>query len=301
MVDDTKRGHPVQGGHSVWFSARDGLRIHVRVYKPVSASTGDVVCLPGLSRNSRDFDLLASALANHAKHPKTVYCFDFRGRGLSDHDSDWHNYNILKEAEDVIDGLTAFDIEHAGFVGTSRGGLVTMVLTALRPGTLSRVVFNDIGPVMEGDGLTQIRLYLQRLPKPRDWAEARSIQKSVMEKSFTAMGENDWVREAWCRYRDINGEIRPDHDPQLVKTLTGLDLEARLPTMWPQFTGLRKVPLLVLRGQNSTLLRPSTLERMHAAHPTMQSLEIANQGHAPLLTGEDTIGPISEFLTGRHR
>ncbi|MGB7431908.1 MAG: alpha/beta hydrolase [Ahrensia sp.] len=285
------------GGESTFISARDGLKLHVRIYKPSVPTTAlPVICLPGLSRNGRDFDLLARHLSTDAKTPRAVYCLDFRGRGLSGYDSNWSNYNILTEAEDTVMVLTALGLAHGVFVGTSRGGLVTMIMSALRPGAIKGVVFNDIGPVIEGAGLTQIRLYLQRQPKPTSWANAAELQRSVMAKAFTAMDPDEWMREAHARYRSFDGTIRPDHDPNLIKTLTGIDLEARLPTMWPQFDGLRHAPLMIIRGGNSTLLSEKTVEAMVERHPKATAITAQNQGHAPLLTKADTIGPIAEFI-----
>lgn len=269
----------------------------MRVYKPAQTTSAlPVICLPGLSRNSRDFDLLARRLSGDLKLPRPVYCLDFRGRGLSGYDSDWENYNILTEAEDTVMMLTAMGIEHGVFVGTSRGGLVTMIMSALRPGAIKGVVLNDIGPVIEGAGLTQIRLYLQRQPKPTSWENAAALQRGVMSKAFTAMTDQDWNREAHARYREIDGKLRPDHDPNLIKTMTGIDLEARLPTMWPQFDGLRHAALMVVRGENSTLLSEATVESMLQHHPNAEMMTAQNQGHAPLLTKSDTIEPITTFI-----
>lgn len=275
---------------------RDGLRLHVRAFGPRDSALTPIVCLPGLSRNSRDFLGLADHFASHAKRPRRVFAFDFRGRGLSGHDSDWNNYNILTEAEDVVAGLTALNVEHAIFVGTSRGGLVTMVLTAMRPGAIKAAVLNDIGPVIEGAGLTQIRLYLKKLPAPRDWADAVAIQRNVMDKAFTALDEADWVFDAHGRYREIDGHIRPDHDPDLVKTMTAIDLGDRLPTMWPQFAGLRGVPVLVLRGENSSLLSEETVTQMADTHPNLAHVTVAGQGHAPMLHTEGALVPIDAFI-----
>lgn len=285
------------GGESMFISARDGLKLHVRVYKPSVPTTAlPVICLPGLSRNGRDFDALARRLSTAAKTPRAVYCLDFRGRGLSGYDKNWSNYNILTEAEDTVMVMTALGLEHGVFVGTSRGGLVTMIMSALRPGAIKGVVFNDIGPVIEGAGLTQIRLYLQRQPMPKNWDDAASLQRDVMSKAFTAMTDEDWQREAQVRYRKIDGTIRPDHDPNLVKTLTGIDLEARLPTMWPQFDGLNHAPMIIIRGENSTLLSEATVEAMVKRHPRATAVTAKHQGHAPLLTKPDTIEPISDFI-----
>ncbi|MEM0899708.1 MAG: alpha/beta hydrolase [Pseudomonadota bacterium] len=284
-----------QGGESHFFTARDGLKIHVRIYGK-NLSGVPVICLPGLSRNGRDFDQIAREISSDGKEPRPVYCFDFRGRGLSAYDPDWNNYNILKEAEDVVDGLTAFDIEHGYFLATSRGGLVTFVLTAMRPGAIAATILNDIGPVIEGDGLTQIRLYLSRAPEPKNWAQAASIQQDLMAKAFGVLTDDDFEREAWCRYRDIDGAIRPDHDPNLTKTLTSLSLDKPLPSMWPQFEGLRNVPVLTVRGANSNLLSQKTVEEMGQRHPNFRAVIIDGQGHAPLLINNAINQPIHEFL-----
>jgi pimeloyl-ACP methyl ester carboxylesterase len=268
----------------------------VRAFGPKDSALAPIVCLPGLSRNSRDFLGLADHFATHAKQARRVYAFDFRGRGLSGHDRDWHNYNVLTEADDVVAGLTALNIEHAIFVGTSRGGIVTMLLTAMRPGAIGAAVLNDIGPVIEGVGLTQIRLYLKQMPQPRDWAEAIALQKSVMEKSFTALDDAHWAFEAHGRYREIDRQIRADHDPALIRTLTNIDLGERLPTMWPQFAGLKGVPVLVLRGENSSLLAEETVRTMQGMHPSLTAATVSGQGHAPMLHTPGALTPIEAFV-----
>lgn len=285
-------------GESLFVSARDGLRLHVRAFGPLDSDRTPVVCLPGLSRNSRDFLGLAGHFAKHKKAPRRVLAIDFRGRGLSGYDSDWTNYNVLTEAEDVMAVLAALNIEHAIFVGTSRGGLVTMILSAMRPGAICGAILNDIGPAIEGAGLIQIRLYLKQLPQPRDWNEAVETQKSVMAKSFPAFGEPEWAFEAHGRYRRIDDILRPDHDPALVKTLTRIDPGDRLPTLWPQFAGLRAVPTLLLRGENTTILSEKTADRMAALHPALSRVTIGGQGHAPMLHTEAPLSAIDSFVAG---
>ncbi|WP_349364148.1 MAG: alpha/beta hydrolase [Roseitalea porphyridii] len=287
-------------GESIFVSARDGLRLHVRALGPRHSDRMPVLCLPGLSRNSRDFLGLAAHFANHPKAPRRVYAMDFRGRGLSGYDPNWRNYNVMTEAEDVLSVLAALDIDRAIFVGTSRGGLVTMLLTAMRPGAIGAAVLNDIGPAIEGAGLIQIRLYLKKMPQPRDWNEAVDMQKTVMAKAFPALTEEDWSFEARARYRRIDGAIRPDHDPALVRTLTAIDPGDRLPTVWPQFAGLRSVPTLLLRGENSTLLSGETAGRMAAVHPALTRVDIAGQGHAPMLHTPQALAAIEAFV-GRLR
>jgi pimeloyl-ACP methyl ester carboxylesterase len=285
-------------GESVYYSAPDGLKLHAVDYGRGQSDAIPVVCLPGLSRNSRDFARLAQQLSSGPNTRHRVVAFDYRGRGFSEWDKDWKNYNILTEAEDVLAGMAALGIQHAAILGTSRGGMIAMALAALRPTVMRAVILNDIGPVIEGDGLTQIRAYLSRAPKPRNWEEAVAFQKATMGKAFTALGKDDWEFEARGKYREINGSLQPDHDPKLVKTLTSLDLRDRLPTLWPQFDGLRNLPVLLLRGENSSLLSAKTVAKMQGRHPEFHYFEIEGQGHAPMLHTAGIPDMIASFLGG---
>lgn len=283
-------------GKSVFFSAADGLKLHAVDYGRGVSDALPVICLPGLSRNARDFSKLAAYLATDASPRRRVVAFDYRGRGLSEWDKDWKNYNVVTEAEDVLAGMAALGIEEAAFLGTSRGGLITMILSGMRPAPIRAAILNDIGPVIEGDGLAQIRAYLSRQPKPKNWEEAVAYQKAMMGKAFTAFGDDEWEFEAHGKYREIDGKLQPDHDPGLVKTLTALDLRDRPPTMWPQFLGLSNVPLLLLRGENSSLLSAKTVEKMESRRPRMTAVTIEGQGHAPMLHTAGIPQTIETFL-----
>jgi len=193
--------------------------------------------------------------------------------------------------------MAALGIEHAVFVGTSRGGLIAMALSAMRPGLMRAVVLNDVGPVIEGDGLTQIRAYLSRAPRPKDWDDAVAIQKATMGKNFPALSDEDWTLETHAKYREIKNKIVPDHDPKLVRTLTSIDLRDRLPTLWPQFFGLSALPVFVLRGEHSSLLRQETLEKMAAHHPGLRHFIVPGQGHAPLMHTAGIPERVETFLT----
>lgn len=280
----------------VYFSARDGLKLHAKDYQPIKpTNTTPVVCLPGLSRNGRDFDRLAQFLAGQKIGGRRVVALDYRGRGLSEYDPDWENYNIVTEAEDVITALTVLGIEHAIFVGTSRGGLITMVLAAARPTAIKGVVFNDIGPVIDGSGLMQIRAYLTNPPKPKNWSEAIEAQKALMEKSFPSFTDDDWKHEAECRYSLQDGIMKADYDPNLANTMKSLDASARLPTAWPQFVGLTHVPMLTIRGENSNILSQKTLKEMSETYEAMEILIVEGQGHAPALHTGDIPTKIATF------
>jgi pimeloyl-ACP methyl ester carboxylesterase len=279
-----------------FYTSQDGLRLHARVYGAASNPALPVVCLAGLTRNARDFHELALYLSRHPDDPRQVISFDYRGRGLSDHDPDWKRYDPIVEAGDVIAGMTALGIGHAAFIGTSRGGLIIHVLVAMRPTLMKAVVLNDIGPVVEGAGLAHIRAYLERAPKPKSFAEAVSIQKAASGNAFTALSDQDWERMVRAIHRDENGAPVADYDPALVKTVTSVDLSKPLPVLWPQFEGLAGIPMLAIRGATSSLLSAATLEEMAKRHPDIETVTVEGQGHAPLLETGDMPGRIAAFL-----
>lgn len=282
-----------------FYAAGDGLRLHARVYGRDDADV--VVCLPGLTRNARDFHELALYLSSRQKAPRRVIAFDYRGRGQSAWDSDWKNYTILTEAGDILAGLAALNVGHAAFIGTSRGGLILHVLGAMRPAALKAVVLNDIGPVVEGEGLAAIRTYLERAPRPKTVDEAVAVQQAAHGVAFSALVREDWERMVRALFREEGGTLVPDFDPALINSVTSTDLSQPLPTLWPQFEGLGKIPMLVVRGANSRLLSAATAEEMVKRHTDCQLVTVAGQGHAPLLETGGLPGTIAAFLDMKTR
>ena len=278
------------------YGSPDGLRLHARVYGAAIEGRAPAVCLPGLTRNARDFHDLALHLSRDAHAPRKVVAFDYRGRGLSEYDRNWKNYDPLVEAADVMAGLVALGIERAAFIGTSRGGLITFAIAAMRPGLIKAAVLNDIGPVSDGAGLAQIRGYLERAPKPRDMAGAIAIQRSAQAADFPALTDADWERAGRACFRDERGHPVADFDPALLNTLKRIDLNRPLPTLWPQFLGLRNVPVMAIRGENSRLMSADTLQEIARRHPDIQTLTVAGQGHAPFLETAGLPEKISAFL-----
>ncbi|WP_342868566.1 alpha/beta hydrolase [Hoeflea sp. AS60] len=271
---------------SVFFSATDGLRLHAADYgrdNPATRERLPVVCLPGLTRTTRDFDDLARQLSSDPKTPRRVVSFDYRGRGRSGWDKDPSRYTIIVEADDVLAGMAALGLEHAIFIGTSRGGLIMHVLAATRPGVMAAGVLNDIGPVIEGAGLVQIKAYLSRTPTPKNWTDAAQILAVAHAKSFPALSEADWMDFAHAIYVEKDGKLQADFDPSLLDGLKGVDLGTPLPTLWPQFEGLGGMPLLALRGEHSTLLSAHTLIEMKNRVPSLETITIPGHGHAPIL------------------
>lgn len=284
------------GYRSLFISARDGLRLHVRDYGEAGAAL-PVVCLPGLARTSADFHELALALAGDARRPRRVIALDYRGRGRSDYDRTWSNYDIKVELDDVLQVMAATGVHEAVFVGTSRGGLITMSMAPVRPACIKGVVLNDIGPVLDAQGLIRIRGYVGKLPAPRSWDDAADILKQVFGPQFPIVDRAEWLSYAQRTWKDKNGRLVPDYDPALMKTLEVLDLEAPLPVLWPFFDGLKHAPMLVLRGANSDLLSDETLRAMKARHPACETFTVAGQGHAPLLAGKEILTRIARLCS----
>lgn len=285
-----------QGFSDFFYSAPDGLKLYARIYGVENPDATPVACLPGLSRNARDFHELALHLSRREERPRQVIVFDYRGRGRSAYDRNWRNYDVRVEAADVDAGLVAAGIEKAHFIGTSRGGMIVHGLGSMRPTVMKSVVLNDIGPVIEGEGLAQIRSYLERSPRPRDVAEAVAIQRAAHGAAFPALAEADWQRLAAAIYRDEKGKPVADFDPALLKVVKTFDLDKPIPVIWHLFEALRGFPMLVIRGANSKLLSAATLAEMARRHPDCQTVTVEGQGHPPMLETGDLPQTIAAFF-----
>lgn len=290
-----------EGFSDFFYAAPDGLRLHARVYGETDSQHWPVVCLPGLTRNARDFHELALHLSRDARTPRKVIAFDYRGRGQSDYDPDVSHYNVGAEAEDILAGLARLAIQSAAFIGTSRGGLIIHVLGAMQPAILKAIVLNDIGPVIEVDGLAHIRAYLDPAPKPKTFLDARDAQLRIHGSDFPALTEADWSRMVSALYRETAAGLLPDFDQKLVTTLANQDFSKPLPDLWPQFDALAAIPLLAIRGANSKLLSTATLEQMQRRHGRMQAITVEGQGHAPFLETGDLPDTIAAFLDRSER
>ncbi|MBA3039414.1 MAG: alpha/beta hydrolase [Alphaproteobacteria bacterium] len=272
----------------------DGLSLHVRIYGEHLPGR-PVVCLPGLTRNSRDFHQLASILSQSA-NPSKVVTIDSRGRGLSDRDPDKSRYTLPVEALDVITVLDALQIERAAFIGTSRGGLILHLLAVSHPERLAAVMLNDIGPVIEVEGLKQIQAYLGRERQPGDFDEAAALLERVHGPAFPALTPADWRDMADAIYREIDGRIVADFDPAIAEQFRAADLEQPLPDLWKNFEAFAGKPLMTIRGGTSRLLSAETLAEMAARRPGMVPITAAGQGHAPILHLDGIAERIQSFL-----
>lgn len=281
---------------SHFISTQDGLKLHVRAYGRQDRGRLPVVCLHGLARTSADFHRLAGALSADPAKPRQVFAMDYRGRGRSDYDPNPANYNVGVELNDVLTVLTTLGIGPAVFIGTSRGGILTMLLAAVRPEVIAGAVLNDIGPVIEPQGLLRIKGYVGKLSQPASFDEGAAMLRDLFGAQFTALAASDWTAFAQRTFEERDGKLVPAYDPALAQTLAGFDIGQPLPPLWPQFDALAGVPVMVLRGENSDLLSPATVAAMRQRRPDLQVAEVAGQGHAPLLMEDGIIGRIGRFV-----
>jgi pimeloyl-ACP methyl ester carboxylesterase len=271
----------------------DGLQLYGRDYRSESTRTLPIVCLAGLSRNSRDFHPLALRLMEDGHRVVTL---DYRGRGRSDWDVDKANYNVVREAQDVVAALDHLGIERAQFIGTSRGGLILHILAATALDRIAGIILNDIGPEIESDGLQRIRDYLSKRSEFSSLAEAASALKIIHGAEFPALSADDWLEMAYALYRQAGGIWIADFDPALVELLKTMDFSKKLPDLWPQYAAMANLPVLVVRGENSRLLSRETATEMLKRHPGAKLLTVTGQGHAPLLHFNEVYAPFTEFL-----
>jgi pimeloyl-ACP methyl ester carboxylesterase len=284
LVPQPHRGRH-EHGKSLFVSSQDGLRLHVREYGTRTCTGVPVVCLPGLARSAADFDELAPAIA--AGPPERhVVVVDSRGRGHSDHDADHTNYNCMVELGDIVSVLIARGVSPAIFIGSSRGGILTMLLAAAHPSAICGVVLHDVGPVTEPQGMARIKGYLGKLPHPRTFEEGAEILRRLLGSQFPKLTAEQWLGASQRTWHFKHGTLKPAFDIGIANALAGIDVEGALPSFWNEFDALVGVPMLVVRGANSDILTAATVAAMRERRERMDAIEVPDQGHAPLLEGE---------------
>jgi len=279
---------------NITYTSQAGLQLYARDYGSRQSPLTPVLCLPGLTRNSKDFHAIASHLAPHRR----VLCPDFRGRGKSEYAAGWTDYSAEAEMRDTLDLLAAAGVHKVIAIGTSRGGLVTLQMALQRPTLFKGVVLNDVGPEIDPTGIKRIAGYAGKMSAPDSWNMAAILLRQMNDRYFPALTGDEWHAFARLSFRDENGKPALDYDPQIGTGLRrALSLtRGKLPTMWREFKALNHVPLLILRGEYSDLLSTDVAKRMVSDHPNAKLVTIPGQGHAPLLDEKNSISAIDAFL-----
>jgi pimeloyl-ACP methyl ester carboxylesterase len=280
---------------SLFVTAPDGLRLHVRSYGSRAASALPVVCLPGLARTGADFDPVAAAMAGDLAKPRLVSVLDYRGHGQSEYDRNPDNYTLAVALADLSAVLSALETAPALFVGTSYGGLLAMMLAVWRPAAIAGVILNDIGPVTEPQGWVRIKGYVGKLPVPRTFEEGAEILRWWFDAQFPKLAPQDWIAFAQGTWRQHGRRLVPAYDPKLARTLQRADLQ-HLPTLWNHFDALARVPLMVIRGARSDMLASTTLQAMVSRRDEIEVVVVPDQGHPPFLTERSLIRRITDFM-----
>ena len=274
-----------------YFRSRDGLSLFYRDYRHESADL-PVLCLPGLTRNSLDFALLAQLLADDRR----VICPDLRGRGASEYDPNWRNYNPARYCKDVWDLLDASDIESVVVIGTSLGGIMAMMMGHQQPTRVRAVVMNDIGPEMNPAGIARVVAGAGRLDTVDTFAQAVTQVKSIYEIAFP-----DWNDEQWNYYTEITycetetGRYDLNFDRNIGRAAReGVSGLAEDP--WTLYDSLGDTPALVVHGAISDILTTEIIDKMRARKPDLEVATVRNRGHAPLLDEQEAVDAISTFI-----
>jgi pimeloyl-ACP methyl ester carboxylesterase len=266
-----------------WWTSRDGLKLYARDYP---GATGEarlpVICIHGLTRNSRDFGDVASYIAAAGRR---VLAIDVRGRGRSAYDPKPMNYTPATYARDVIALFEAAGIARALFVGTSMGGLITMAMCAFRPKMVAGAVLNDVGPEVSPVGLARIASYVGKGGAIETWEDAAAYARTTNGVAFPHFTDADWMDFARRTFREENGKPVLDYDPNISVPIRAAGPKALTPKLWPFFRKLaRGRPLLLVRGETSDILDAGVARRMKAMAPRMAYAEAPGVGHAPTLS-----------------
>lgn len=274
-----------------YWEAADGLKLHYRDYAGGADGRPPILCLPGLTRNARDFSMVADRLAG----PWRLICVDLRGRGESAHARDPMSYTPVTYVSDIEALLADLDIARFVAFGTSLGGLLTMLLSAIGPERIAGALLNDIGPRLESGGLARIRTYVGKAQTWPTWLHAARALAEGHGQTYPDFALEDWIAMAkrLCRLTPA-GRIVYDYDMRIAEPL-------RLPNeepfdLWPAFESLADKPVALLHGALSDLLGSEGVAEMKAHMPSLAVTEVPRVGHAPVLDEPESVVAIDTLL-----
>ena len=278
-----------------FWTSSDGLGLHYRNYPgPGGTAKLPVLCLHGLTRNARDFAGLAEALSATCR----VIVPEMRGRGQSGYASNSDTYSPITYVADVEKLLAEQGIERFAAVGTSMGGLMTMLMAAARPGRIAAVVMNDIGPEIDAGGVARISGYVGQGRSYPTWVHAARGLAEAHGAAFPDYNLDQWL-ELTKRTMVVSqsGRIVFDYDMAIAEPFAKPG-NAAPPNLWLAYEALRDVPMLLVRGELSDLLSPATVKQMGVCNPAMRTVTVPRVGHAPTLDEPEVRSAITALLDG---
>ncbi len=285
MTDLTEREH--------WHTAADGTRLYARDVGPLKSDFTPLLCLPGLTRNSRDFEPVFEQFAK----TRRIIAMDFRGRGKSAHAADPNTYRPDVELQDTLEFIDVLQIDRIAVLGTSRGGIVGLLMAALAKHRLAGLCLNDVGCKLEADGLLRIMGYVGTARTFPSWeVAAAQFAKSAM--GFRNISPLQWQTVVKRIYLETNSAIIQNHDLALAQTLPGVQdvMDGKVPELWSLLPTLTDVPFALLRGEGSDLLSSETVQRMADAVPDLVTTTINGRGHVPFLDEPESVAAITQWL-----
>ncbi|MFL6722560.1 MAG: alpha/beta fold hydrolase [Sphingomicrobium sp.] len=281
--------------HEREWRSKDGLKLFARDYPAAGGEARlPVICLHGLTRNSKDFEDIAALIAGWGRR---VISPDVRGRGQSDRDPDPKNYQPKIYARDVLEMMAELDIDRAVFLGTSMGGLITMTIAATRPKAIATAILNDVGPAIAPEGIARILSYAGKPIEVRDWNDAADYVRHTNGVAFPQFGDEDWHKFAQRTFRQ--GKVGPELD---YDAAIAVALQKPPPKLAGFIAGLlfrrlaRKRPTLLIRGELSDIISPDIAAKMQRMAPGLSRVDVPNVGHAPMLTEPAAVDAIDKFL-----
>ena len=275
-----------------YYQVPDGLTLYARDYPGPDDRAGCVLLMHGLTRNSRDFDVLADRLSVHFR----VLVPEQRGRGRSEWDSQPDRYGIPTYVNDMFELLEAVGEDHVAAVGTSMGGLMAMVMNAMRPGVFTHVVLNDIGPELSKEGLDRISGYVGQGGIISTWEEAVAYNRAINAVAFPSLSDQQWGDFTRQLFGERNGAPFLDYDPAISQAVRSDEGSALPPDLWSVYARLESQPLMLIRGAISDLLDTDIKDRMIQSVPELLYLEVADVGHAPMLIDDAVTEALEKFL-----
>lgn len=281
---------PARPYSEIWYNSNDGLRLYARDYR-CEQPAATVICMHGLTRNAADFEGICEHLAGRYR----LIAVDQRGRGRSAHAGNPEQYAIPRYVEDMFTLLDHLQLEQVILLGTSMGGLMSMVMAAMQPARIQSVILNDIGPEICAAGLDRIQSYVGKTKAVNSWQEAAEQAKEINCAAFPDYTDAQWLEFARLTYVEKNGVPEPAYDTAIAQPMA-TNADAVAPDLWPVFDSLASIPTLVIRGEHSDILSADCVAKMHRQKPDLQYVQIPNRGHAPSLEEKESVAAIESFL-----